>query len=41
MDELFEHRNIQYNLGSQTDFQLGSVKKETMHSDILIQKYGT
>ena len=26
MHEIFEQRNIQYNLHSQTDFQLGSVK---------------
>ena len=26
MYEIFEQRNIQYNLGSQSDFQLGSVK---------------
>ena len=26
MHEIFEQRNIQYNLRSQTDFQLGSVK---------------
>ena len=26
MHEIFEQRNIQYNLSSQTDFQLGSVK---------------
>ena len=26
MQEIFELRNIQYNLGSQTDLQLGSVK---------------
>ena len=26
MHEIFEQRNIQYNLGSQTDLQLGSVK---------------
>ena len=27
MHDIFEQRNIQYNLRSQTDFQLGSVKK--------------
>ena len=26
MHEIFEQRNVQYNLRSQTDFQLGSVK---------------
>ena len=26
MHEIFEQKNIQYNLRSQTDFQLGSVK---------------
>ena len=30
MHEIFEQRNIQYNLRSQTDFQLGSVKQSTV-----------
>ena len=37
MHEIFEQRNIQYNLRSQTDFQLGSVK--TVNCDLRALKY--
>ena len=42
MHEMFKQSNIQYNLLSQTDFQLGSVKTVNCglrYSDILVQKY--
>ena len=37
MHEIFEKRNIQYNLRSQTDFQLGSVK--TVNCGLRALKY--
>ena len=37
MHEIFEQRNIQYNLRSQTDFQLGSVK--TVNCGLRALKY--
>ena len=37
MHEIFEQRNIQYNLRSQTDFQLGSVK--TINCGLRALKY--
>ena len=37
MHEMFEQRNIQYNLRSQTDFQLGSVK--TVNCDLRALRY--
>ena len=44
MFEVFEQRNIQYNLCSRTDFQLGAVKSVSCGLralNILVQKYRT